>query len=295
VTEKLYKLAVVNNKGGIGKTSTVLGLASSIRKIQPNAKILIVDSDEQSCIKTSFSVKLGQAEGGLAAVLMDGIQPEKLAFSVRDNLDIILSGGRAMREFEKNYAKTPNADLIVSECFKKLFGYNYVIFDTPPAFSLLTSNILNYCNYLIIPCELDLFGYVGVKNTITFIDNLREHFRKKNIPLARVLGVLPTMYDERRNMDLDILQDLENFVYEKKEIKDNDAIVFSPIRQDIKVKTSQVKRKLLHEFAPTSRAAEDYLNFTKVVLGQIGALPKEDTDANLKRNTEISLSATSLP
>jgi len=263
------KIAIMNNKGGIGKTSTVLGLVSGIRQLEPDAKILIVDSDEQSCIKTSFSIKLGQAEGGLAAVLMNGIDPEKLAIEVRPNLDVILSGGRAMRDFEKELMHKPDAERLISRCFKNVSKYDYIIFDTPPAFSLLTSNILAYCDYMVIPCTLDLFGYVGVKNTVTFIHQLRESFKGQDIQLARVLGVLPTMFDSRRNMDLDTQQDLEIYVKERNELPDAGACVFDPIRHDVKVKTSQVKRKLIHEWAPTSRAAADYLGFAKAVTSAI--------------------------
>jgi len=292
---KTIKIAIANNKGGIGKTSTTLGIVSGIRQLQPDAKILIVDSDEQSCIKTSFSVKLSQAEGGLAAVLMDGVQPENLAIQVRPNLDVILSGGRLMREFEKNYQKTPNADFIISECFKNVTRYDYIFFDTPPAFSLLTSNILLYCNYLIIPCTLDLFGYMGMKNTVSFMHTLKEHFSGKNWPLAKILGVVPTMFDQRRNMDLDTLQDLDNYINVKREIPDEGARVFEPIRQDMKVKSSQVKRKLLHEFAPTSKAADDYLTLSKAILKMLDIQGSETSPdsgkihrVNQKLNTPTS-------
>lgn len=260
---KPLKLAVIGNKGGTGKSSTTLGICDALLNRFPQAKVLIVDGDEQSCIKTTFAVKIGQAEGGLAAILLEDVKPETVAITVRPHLDIILSGGRAMRDFEKTLSKTLDADQIVTMRFRDIKGYDVIIFDTPPAFSLLTSNIVTFCDYLVIPCTPDLYSYVGVKNTISFLDSVEPYFLKKNIPIATVLGVVPTMHDGRRNMDLDVLDDLHRLC-EKSALRG--GRIFSPIRADIKVKTAQVKRKLLTEFAPISKAAEDYRKLTNDII-----------------------------
>lgn len=273
------KLAVIGNKGGTGKSSTTLGICDAILNKFPQARVLIVDGDEQSCIKTTFAVKIGQAEGGLAAILLEDVKPETVAITVRPRLDIILSGGRAMRDFEKTLSKTLDADQIVTTRFKDIKGYDVIVFDTPPAFSLLTSNIVTFCDYLVIPCTPDLYSYVGVKNTISFLDSVEPYFLKKNIPIATVLGVVPTMHDGRRNMDLDVLDDLHR-LWEKAALRGGK--VFSPIRADIKVKTAQVKRKLLTEFAPLSKAAEDYRKLTADILEMVQfSVPESDPLMNL--------------
>jgi chromosome partitioning protein len=284
-------LAIVNNKGGTAKSTTTLGISDALLNKFPSCKILIVDGDEQSCIKTTFAVKIGQAEGGLAAILLEDVNPETVAITVRPRLDVILSGGRAMRDFEKTLSKTPDADQLIRNRFKDVKSYDFIIFDTPPAFSLLTSNIVTFCDFLVIPCTPDLFAYVGVKNTISFLDSVEPYFKKREIPMAKVLGVVPTMYDGRRNMDLDVLDDLHR-LFEKSALREGK--VFEPIRADIKVKTAQVKRKLLSEFAPTSKATEDYQKLTNEILEIIG-YPLTSQRQNNGLNQFLQTNESSLP
>jgi cellulose biosynthesis protein BcsQ len=94
-----------------------------------------------------------------------------------------------------------------------------------------------------------------VKNTLNFVENIESHYKNKKIKISKVLGIIPTMHDGRRNLDMDILDDLQR-------LEDANLLrggrVFSPVRIDIKVKTAQVKRKLLSESFPDSKAAQDY-------------------------------------
>ncbi len=256
--------AVMCHKGGTGKTTTTLGLADSLAKI--NKKILIIDADEQSNVKTIFGIKLQNSEGGLAAILLENVTPQSLAIKARDNIDVILSGGRFMREFEKTHANTPDSELLMKRRMGTLSNYDIILIDTPPALSLISTNIVVYSQHLLLPCSPDLLSVVGIKNTINFIENMESHFKVKNIPVAKVLGVVPTMHDGRRNLDMDILDDLHR-------LEGADLLrggkIFSPIRHDIKVKTAQVKRRLLSEAFPTAKATEDYAKVCGEIISHI--------------------------
>jgi chromosome partitioning protein len=264
---KPITIAVTGNKGGIGKTATTICLADAIRQQLPDAKILLVDGDDQSCLKTTFQVRLRDAEGGLAAVLLDAVEPNEVTIEVRDRLSVILSGGKALRDLEKNLPKSLDADKLLKTRFETIKGYDFVIFDTPPAINHFVSNVATYVDYIITPCSPDLYGYMGVKNTISFLNELEKHFEPKGLTVARLLGILPTMFDGRRSVDLETLDSLEGLV-EKNETRG--AIIYDPIRNDIKVKSSAVKRKLLSEFAPHSKATEDYNKLATIILEQIG-------------------------
>lgn len=265
--KKPLTIAVTGNKGGIGKTATTVCMADALRNLLPTAKILLVDGDDQSCLKTTFQVRLCDAEGGLAAVLLDAVKPAEVAIPVRDRLSVILSGGRAMRDLEKNLPKSLDADRLLSDRFQGIEGYDIIIFDSPPAINQLVSNVCTYVDHLVIPCSPDLYGYMGVKNTISFLNELETHFTPKGLTIARVLGILPTMFDSRRTVDLDTLDSLDNLAQAN---ETRGGIIFEPIRNDIKVKSSAVKRKLLSEFAPTSKATEDYAKLAKAIIEQVG-------------------------
>jgi chromosome partitioning protein len=244
-------IAVLNHKGGVGKTATVSGLASGLQHINPDVRILIVDADEQANIKTIFGIKLRDSEGSLASVLVDNADPNKCVINVRKGIDVILSGGRKLRDFNIKMANLPRAEEFMRERFKGLENYDFVLVDCPPALSLISSNVALYADYVLIPTAPDLLSLVAAKATVTFLDELESHFGGA----AKVLGAVPTMHDTRRNMDLDTVNDLERLA-EAGLLKNGKC--FSEIRMDAKFKTSQVRRKLIHEVFPKSNVAKDY-------------------------------------
>ena len=147
----------------------------------------------------------------------------------------------------------------MAERFKHLEGYDYVLIDCPPALSLISSNIALYATHILIPTAPDLLSVMAAKATVTFTEEMEKSFGRA----PKILGVIPTMHDSRRNLDLDILEDLER-------LAESDLLsgghCFREIRIDSKIKTSQVKRKLIHEAFPKSNAAQDYLEVWKEIL-----------------------------
>ncbi len=264
--KKPIVIALICHKGGVGKTSSTVGLADALAVNNPGKKVLIVDADEQSNVKTIFAIKMNEAEGGLASVLLDNASPSNVKVNVRPQIDVILSGGRRMREFERTHANTPNAEQMMRLRFENLSDYDFVVIDSPPALSLISSNIVTYADYLVLPSSPDLLSVVGVKNTIYFIESMHEVFKNTKTPVAQILGILTTMYDSRRNVDMSIVDDYERMAGAN---LTGGGRVFTPIRTDIKVKTAQIKRKLLSEAFPTSKAAEDYRTLANEIVEQI--------------------------
>ena len=265
-------IAVESHKGGVAKSTTTVGLADYFANTL-KLRVLIIDADEQSNLKTIFGLKLSEVSGGLAAILMENVNPINVLVKIRDNVDLILSGGRLMRDLEKAYANVPDAELVMKRRFDNIIDHDVVLIDCPPALSLVSSAVSVYADYVIIPCSPELLAYVGVKNTVAFIESLRDHLSKRNVDVAKILGVLPTMFDPRRTLDNDVVEDLHRQA-------DNDlllgGIVFDPIRSDHKVRTSQVKRRFLSETFPKSNAAVDYIKLGERVMQLIGDIPSKN-------------------
>ena len=141
VSMKTKIIAILNHKGGVGKTATTASLASAITVLEPQKKVLIIDADEQANLKTVFGVKLREADSSLASILINNADPNRSAIRVRENIDIILSGGKGIRDFNSKFSAIPSAENLMAERFKHLEGYDYVLIDCPPALSLISSNI----------------------------------------------------------------------------------------------------------------------------------------------------------
>jgi chromosome partitioning protein len=263
-------IAVLCHKGGVAKTSTTTALADALVQHEPKARVLILDCDEQANIKTIFAVKLSEAEGGVASILLENTDPARVRVSVRPNIDVILSGGRMMRDFEKTHLNTPDNELILKRRMERVGSeYDYVLIDSPPALSLVSSNIAMYADFCVIPCTADLLAVVGVRSTLFFLENLEIYFKDRGIAPCGVVGVVPTMYDQRRILDMTILDDIQRM--SNADLM-RGGVVFDPIRSDTKVKTAQVRRKLLSEAFPASKAFADYQKLCIDMLARIDEL-----------------------
>jgi chromosome partitioning protein len=280
--KKPVSIAILNHKGGVGKTATVAGLASALTHLYPTKKVLIVDADEQANIKTIFGIKLRDTEGSLASVLTENTDPNKCVIPVRDNIDVILSGGKKLRDFTIKFANLPRAEEFMRERFSEITGYDFILIDCPPALSLISSNVVLYADYVLIPTAPDLLSVVATKATITFLEELEVHFGRS----AQVLGVVPTMHDSRRNIDLDILDDLER-LEDSGFLKNGKC--FREIRMDAKFKTAQVRRKLIHEAFPKSNVAKDYEALTEEVFEAIEQRKQNPAPAKRTPAPEISI------
>ena len=288
-------LSIMNHKGGVGKTATTISLADALISQNPNLRILLIDADEQSSLKTVFGVKLKDAEGGLAKVLEENIKPEMATVMVRPRIDLIPSGGRLIRNIETLAQKICHAPLLLRERLgEHVKKYDYVFIDLPPALGQLSSMAASFSDYILIPCAPDMLSLVGARNTIGFFDTLEKQWAGKNYPIAEILGAIPTIMHPSRNLDTDINQQLNELaerVLENGQNMMRGGVVFSGIPNDMKVKTSQVKRKLLSEGFGKSKAYAAY----QVLAQEIVAAINERQSIQKSKTIKTKIRKDSLP
>ncbi|MGK5088925.1 ParA family protein [Bdellovibrionota bacterium FG-2] len=291
---------IMNHKGGVGKTATTISLADALIAKNPTKRILLIDGDEQSSLKTVFGVKLKDAEGGLAKILIENIKPELATVSVRPRIDLIPSGGRFIRKIEAVSQNLPHAPLLMRERLAEhAKKYDYVLVDLPPALGQISSMTAAFVDYILIPCAPDMLSLVGARNTVGFFDTLELEWAGKGYPIAEILGAIPTMQAPKRNLDTDVAQQLAELADRTTNDGKNfmrGGIVFSGIPSDIKVKTAQVKRKLLSEGFTKSNA---YIAYQTVVAEIIEAIEKREEKTETKSSVrsqprELSSSAQAL-
>lgn len=279
------KIGGIKNKGGTSLTTLLNFLAAELAS-RVNSKtgalnrVLLIDTDQQNNLKTLYQVKTS-AEGGFAAVLTQGISPKALTFKVRDNIHLLPSGGRLVKEIESTYSHTPNAELLMKVRFEEIENdFDYILVDSAPSITLVTTNILNYCDFVLTPSTLDLLGLVGTKNILQFYSLTQKHFPR----IAEMLAIVPTLADFRRRVDKDLHDDLlalkENGLTEG-------AIITQPFRNDSKVRTTQVRRKLIQESFPNSNAAQDIKKIADEIESEITTRLNKRLTSKASKRSEV--------
>lgn len=233
------RIAVMNQKGGTGKTTTTVSLAHGLA--QAGYKTLIVDMDSQG----NVGVCLGATgEQNLYHVMVDGLDPSDAIINVRENLDLLPSNN-LLAKVEVHLAHVHQPARVMKNRFKDVLDYDYVVLDCGPSLSLLNQNALYFADQVLIPVACDYLSLVGVKQILETLRGVQEELRH---PIT-ILGVLPTFYDVRNRISHEVIRNLERYFKDK---------VLPPIRINTRLKEAPAQHQSIFEFAPKSVAANDY-------------------------------------
>ena len=250
--KKAKIIAVVNNKGGVGKTTTSAALAAGLAKKEK--RVLAIDLDPQGNLGFSFGLDIENGNTLFEALkgdvpIYDAIQRKSGIDFIRSN--ILLSGVAEVVKSEKRELLLKNL-LAPVERF-----YDYIIIDTPPAFNVLTLNGYSAADYLIIPMSAEILSLVG----LTQLRETYETIRKTVNPDLKVMGILMTSFDGRRGLSWEV-KEMADGVAAQLGTKVFDTV----IRSSVAVAEAPAHGENIIEYAPRSNAARDYKAFVEEVL-----------------------------
>ncbi len=241
-----HRIAIMNQKGGTGKTTTTVSLAHGLARA--GKRTLIVDMDSQG----NVGVCLG-GEGGrnLYHVMVDNAAPEATIVSVRENLDLLPSDS-LLAKVEVHLAHLESPHKVLSSRFAELEDYDYIILDCGPSLSLLNQNALYFAEHVLIPVSCDYLSLVGVKQILRTLKTVQADLRH---PIT-VMGVLPTFFDTRNRISHEVMKTLRRYFKDR---------VLEPIRVNARLKEAPSKQLSIFEYAPRSRGAQDYGRLVELV------------------------------
>lgn len=249
-------LAVTNQKGGVGKTTTSINLSAALALF--GKKVLLVDMDPQAHSTVSLIADASRYEKSLYDILIaKGTSIESII--VKSNipgLDLAITRISMAKlepaligEFDGHYRLKDAIAPVKSK-------YNFIIIDTPPALGLITLNALVAASHILIPIQSSYLCLEGTDDLLETIDKVR---RIAN-PGLKILGVLITLYDKRTNLAKDVVKRIKSVF--------GDKLLQTYISKSVKLEESPAYKESIFTYAPDSVGAEQYKKVAEEILGR---------------------------
>lgn len=237
-------VAVINQKGGVGKTTTALALGSGLAG--RGKKVLYVDLDPQGNL--SYALSADTIRPGAMEMLSGSGSP-----SVQDAPGgATAAASPALAGADAVFTATGKEYRLKEGLEDYRQRFDYVVVDTPPALGVLTINALTAADGLIIPAQADIFSLQGIGQLDRTIEAVRQYCN----PGLKILGILLTRHNPRSVLGRDLAEAAAQTA------RHLDTRLFkTPIREAVAVREAQAERRDLFEYAPRGNAAEDYGRF----------------------------------
>ena len=246
-------IAITNQKGGVGKTTTALALHDELKL--KGYKVLLIDTDQQQSSTKQFRAVV-EGEYTLYDVLMNECDLDT-AIQHLDRGDIVAADELLKRmdvalDGMKKYLFMKNA------ISKMKSEYDYIIIDCPPALNTILLNNLTACDEVIIPITCEMMSLEGLVDLSKTINDVRETTN----PNIKVSGLLLIKYKKNTNLTKQLVQQLSSFekLFDTKTFE-------TTIRESVKQSEAHTVRQSIFEYAPNSTTAVDYKNFVNEYLG----------------------------
>lgn len=246
-------IALANQKGGVGKTTTAVNLGACLNEL--GKRVLIVDTDAQGNATSGIGISKGDIQHDIYDVLVNGMGLEGVIMPTsRPYLDVVpatlqLSGAEIElasqigREQRLADALEPVAD-----------RYDYVLVDCPPALGILTINAFTACDSILIPVQSEYYALEGLSQLMKTIQLVKKHYNAD----LHVEGVLLTMLDARTNLGNEVVTEVQKFF--------KDCVYTTIIPRNVRLSEAPSHGQAVIDYDRTSRGAVEYMALAKEVL-----------------------------
>jgi chromosome partitioning protein len=249
----MQTLCIVNQKGGVGKTTTAVNLAASLALA--NKKTLLVDCDPQANATTGLGVDKNELELTLYHALIGDIPIDRVVVDSEIALLKIIPSRVELIGFDIEMLASEKREMALKNLLSQLnSGFDYIIIDCPPSLSLLTVNAMAAADSLLIPLQCEFYALEGLSQLLQTI----KHIKHSLNPSLKIAGILLTMFDQRTNLSHQVAENaLKYFKH----------LVFkTTIPRNVRLGESPSFGKPIALYDASSRGAHSYFRLAKEVM-----------------------------
>ena len=248
-------IAVANQKGGVGKTTTAINLSSCLA--EKGKKVLAVDMDPQGNMTSGLGADKNSVENTIYDLIIgESSIDEVLKKDIMKNLDII-PANIDLSAAEIELIDVEDKEYIVRNVIKDIKdNYDYIIIDCPPSLSMLTINAMTTATSVLVPIQCEYYALEGLSQLIHTVDLVRDRLN----PELEIEGVVFTMYDARTNLSLQVVENVKDNLHQN--------IYKTIIPRNIRLAEAPSYGVPINEYDPKSAGSESYMRLAEEVINR---------------------------
>ncbi|MDX2133430.1 MAG: ParA family protein [Saprospiraceae bacterium] len=247
-------VSFLNHKGGVGKTTSAINVGAGL--VELGKKVLLIDLDPQA----NLTIALGIPRQRHSIYEAMRGEAELSPVNHKPGLDVVTSS-LDLSGAEMELINEAGREYILRELLAQVADdYDYVLIDCPPSLGLLTLNALTSSRWVLIPLQAEFLAVQGLAKIKQVIDKVRFRLNK-NLDIA---GVVPTMYDNRRVLNRDVVETIQKYF--------GDKVFNTYIRDNVALAEAPAQRKDIFAYNAKSSGAQDYLDLAREIIERLEAV-----------------------